>query len=171
MRIFGATKIWLSFAVVFLLSWITIEAGSKSLDASGSFVCSDTAVRLDEDAVVVFGSSTDSYPSKLKGRGRVVAITPGGCGAFACSMGTIAVEVSKASRRYPSKLLFAVVGCIPESSVDVFCGKSVRFRAQKLMPTTIRGCSLWNDIDSAGVPFYYIDRRSRIEVLKGDNGG
>jgi hypothetical protein len=79
------------------------------------------------------------------------------CGTL-CHSGTMRVDVTRVeSGHYSEKSLFIVIPCFVHREEDL--GKEIHVTATSLPASRDIGCfaSVWNSIDSQGVPFYFCE--------------
>lgn len=103
---------------------------------------------------VVYGKKNDGFPRKIKVRDVVEDQTsvPFACGIW-CGSGTIKVRLLKERKGYPQKYIYASVMCLYSEDL---VGKTVEFKAEKIMKAPEECYGIMNRIDSKGVPFYRV---------------
>lgn len=103
----------------------------------------------------VFGRRRDGWPRQVTGTGIVRELIPGYCGMF-CLASQVRIEVATTTERYAAANLFAFAYCVRQRDLANYCGRSVRFRAEKILAGK-PPCGTSKSFDSGGVPFYVID--------------
>lgn len=117
---------------------------------------------IDSSAIVKFIPLTyfpagSSYSDSIIVTGIIQEQSSAGfaCGVI-CHSGTMKIEVTKVERGiFQEKFLYAVIPCQINNGQDV--GKTVHITVTALPADRDIGClkSVWNRIDSQGVPFYF----------------